>query len=60
VGPLGSNDRLAVGDDGVGELGEKERPLRRLAAGALGDVIAIVQADADDLSGLNGGKRLKT
>src|SRR2546426_713213 len=59
VGAFRPNDWLAVGDDGVGELREEERPFRRLATRALGNVIAIVQADTDDLSGLNGGKRSK-
>ena len=46
----GMDDRLSVGHDGVGELGEEQRPLRAGPA-ALGDVVAVVQADADDLLG---------
>jgi len=44
----GVDDRLAVGHDGVGELGEEQRPLRELDSLLLG-VVAIVEADADDL-----------
>ena len=54
VGALGPDDRLAVGDDRVGELREQQRPVRRVAA-ALGDVVAVVQPDADDLAGTIAG-----
>ena len=47
-GALRPDDRLAVRDHRVGELGEQERA-RRCGPAALGDVLAIVQADAHDL-----------
>ena len=47
--PSGPDDRLAVGDDGVGELREQERAGRERPA-ALGGVLAVVEPDADDLA----------
>src|SRR5262249_38070824 len=48
---LRPDDRIAVPDDRARELSEDQRPLRHRASGALGDVVAIVQPDADDLAG---------
>ena len=52
VRPLGPDDRLAVPDDGVGELGEQHRPVGGGAATLL-RVVAVVQPDAHDLAGLD-------
>ena len=52
---LGPDDRLAVGDDRVGELGEEQRPVRRGAA-ALGDVLRVVEPDAHDLARVREGR----
>ena len=44
----GKGDRRPVGNEGVGELGEERGNGGRLAA-RLGRVVAVVEADADDL-----------
>ena len=49
MGALRPDDRLAVADDGVGELREEERPGRDRPA-ALGGVVPVVEPDADDLA----------
>ena len=49
VGPLRPDDRLLVADDGVGELREQQR-LGTHDTLLLGDVVAVVQPDADDLA----------
>ena len=48
---LRPDDRRPVGDDGIGELGEQQGPDRRVPA-ALGDVVVVVEPDADDLGGV--------
>ena len=48
---LRADDRFAIGDDGVRELREEQRPVGDVAASALADVGAVVQPDADDLAG---------
>src|SRR5262249_40695027 len=45
---FGKEDRVAVADERVRELGEEERRLRQLHA-RLACVVAVVEADADDL-----------
>ena len=59
MGPGGPDDRPPVRDDGVGELGEEHRSIGRGDA-LLGDVVAVVQADADDLARVDGGGRSST
>ena len=57
VRPGRADDRGAVRDDRVGELGEEDRANRRRPP-ALRHVIAVVQPDADDLAGeLDGRER---
>ena len=53
---LGPDDRLAVGDDRVGELREEQRPVGDVAACALADVGPVVQPDADDLARPGNGR----
>ena len=49
VGPLRPDDRVAVGDDGIGELREQERARGERPA-TLAGVLAVVEPDADDLA----------
>ena len=51
VRALGPDDRFAIGDDRVGELGEEHRPRGRLPS-ALRRMRAVVEPDAHDLAGL--------
>ena len=45
---FGADDRLAVADDRARQLCEQQRLVRGCSPGALGHVVAVVQADADD------------
>ena len=56
VRALRPDDRFPIADDGVPELREERRPCRRLDA-LLGDVVAVVEADADHLAGVLEGRQ---